>query len=130
MKDTYKTLTSILLLRKDRRWFLKSGADVTPFLWGTTKTFFSWPDEMPESLLRLLLPNKYRKKEMFKTEGPQGPNWRIFSDNQTRARYIVRANNYRLKMVGKLYNYAKAGDEAKFESLSKTLVLHSKAFRV
>lgn len=81
----------------------------------------------PESLLKLLLPNVDRRN----TKWPDNPTqWRIFYDKETKARYINRANKYRVKMVAKLHKYAKDKDEEKFTNLAWILSVHSKAFRI
>jgi len=68
------------------------------------------------------------KEEMFEDRGKT--EFRVLTDEGTKERYIKRANTYRVRMVGKLYNYAKKGEEEKFSALAMILTLHSKAFRV
>lgn len=48
----------------------------------------------------------------------------------TKERYIKRSNNYRVRMVAKLYHYSKTDKEEKFSTLARIISLHSKSFRV
>lgn len=76
--------------------------------------------------MRLILPKT--REGMFEDRGKV--EWRVLTDELTKERYMKRCNTYRVRMIGKLYHYAKTGNEEKFSALSQILTLHSKAFRV